>query len=502
MRADLVARIRSLEGEARRLEPDAEARARLRDPVLEYAERFLESLAGSPAYGADDAAAEEIDRVELGEQATGVEDLLDVLARAVDRPGLNPASGGHLGYIPGGGIYASALGDYLADVTNRYPGVFFASPGGARLEHRLIAWMAELIGYPSGHAGTFCSGGSLANLTAVVTAREAHGIGSADVPRAVAYLTGQTHHSVTKALRIAGLGDAVVREIPLDDRYRMRPDALDRQVADDRASGLKPWLVVASAGSTDVGAVDPLDAIGVVAAKHGLWYHVDGAYGAFFMLIAEGRTILKGLERSDSIVMDPHKTLFLPYGSGVVLVRNREHLLRAFTADAAYLQDALQHRRELSPCDLSPELTRPFRGLALWFPLLLHGLAPFRAALEEKLLLARYFRSRVAELGFEVGPDPDLSVVIFRYLPQAVRRDGAPRDRDRINGMNRRILDAVHRDGRIFISSTMPEGWFTLRFACVVFRTHLDTVDRFLAILSQAAEAAEAASRVASPSAT
>jgi glutamate/tyrosine decarboxylase-like PLP-dependent enzyme len=245
--------------------------------------------------------------------------------------------------------------------------------------------------------------------------------------------------------------------------------------------------------------VDPLEAIADVAKAHGLWHHVDGAYGAFFALTADGRAILSGMDRSDSLVMDPHKTLFLPYGSGVVLVRDRAHLLRAFTMEAAYMQDALAQRVELSPADLSPELTRPFRGLRLWLPLLLHGLAPFRAALEEKLHLARYFRTRVAELGFEVGPEPDLSVVIYRYVPEAMRKGGVLPDPEALNRINRRILERIHQDGRVFISSTMLGGLFTLRFACVVHRTHLETVDRFLDLLAAAAEAEERAARVASP---
>ena len=499
MSEDLVRRVRALEAVARALEPDAEARAAIRDPAIAYAEGFLDALADLPAFEGDQSLATGIARVSFGEEPTDIATLLELLARHVDNSGLNPASGGHLGYIPGGGIYTSAVGDYLADVTNRYSGVYYASPGGALLEHHLLDWMARLIGYPAKAAGTFCSGGSIANLTAIVAAREARGLRAADTPRVVTYLTAQTHHSVPKALRIAGLGESVTRLVALDDRYRMRADVLEQLVRADREAGLLPWLVVSSAGSTDVGAVDPLEAIADVATAHGLWHHVDGAYGAFFALTADGRAILRGMERSDSIVMDPHKTLFLPYGSGVVLVRDRAHLLRAFTMEAAYMQDALAHRVELSPADLSAELTRPFRGLRLWLPLLLHGLAPFRAALEEKLLLARYFRARAAELGYEVGPEPDLSVVIYRYLPVAMRKGDVPRDPEAQNRINRRILERIHQDGRVFISSTLLDGFFTLRFACVVHRTHLETVDLLLALLAAAAAAEERPAQVASP---
>jgi len=495
----LIERIRVLEGAARPLEPDADQRAALIGPTLRYAERFLEALESAPAFQGDQRLARDIASVAFAEQGTDIERLLELLGRHVDGPGINPASGGHLGYIPGGGLFASALGDYLADVTNRYPGVYFANPGAVLLEHHLIAWSARLAGYPSDAAGTFCSGGSLANLTAMVAAREAHGLRAADYAAAVVYLTSQTHHSVRKALRIMGMGESVLREVPLDARYRMRADALDALIGADRAEGLRPWMVVASAGTTDVGAVDPMEAIGEVARRHRLWYHVDGAYGAFFALVDWARPLLRGMERSDSLVMDPHKTLFLPYGSGIALVRERAHLQRAFTVDAAYMQDALEHRQEPSPHELSPELTRPFRGLRMWIPLLVHGLAPFRAALEEKLLLARYFRTRVGGRGYETGPEPELSVVTYRYVPEAMREGRAPRDPAVLNRVNRAILEWLHRDGTVFVSSTMLNGLFTLRFACVVHRTHLATVDRYLGLLGRAAAELEPAIRVASP---
>jgi glutamate/tyrosine decarboxylase-like PLP-dependent enzyme len=497
MSDDLIARIRALEATARALEPDVAARAAMREPAIDYAERFLEAIGELPAFVGDQERARPIAEGEIGEGPTDVRVLLDRLGRHVDQSGINPASGGHLGYIPGGGVYAAALGDYLADITNRYAGVFYANPGAVLLEHHLLAWMARLLGYPEGAAGTFCSGGSVANLTAIVAAREARGIRAADIPRVTVYLTSQTHHCVPKALRIAGLAEAVVRPVPLDERYRMRPDALDRMVREDREAGRAPWLVVASAGSTDVGAVDPLDAIAEVASAHGLWFHVDAAYGGFFVLVERCWELFRGMERSDSVVVDPHKTLFLPYGSGAVLLRDRAALLRAFSMEAAYLQDAAAGT-DLSPSDVSIELTRPFRGPRLWFPLLLHGLAPFRAALEEKLLLARYFRRKAAALGYEVGPEPDLSVVVYRYLPSAMRRGEVPRDPEAISRINRDILDALLRDGRVFLSSTMLDGEYTLRFACVVHRTHLPQVDLLLSLLAQAAAEIEAEGRVAS----
>jgi glutamate/tyrosine decarboxylase-like PLP-dependent enzyme len=472
---DLRASILRLEDRSRELDPGAEVRRQLFSEVSAYAEEFLEKLPRLPAYLETADRGIGLLETPIGEEPHPISRLLDHVRRDVDRPGLNPASGGHLGYIPGGGLYASSLGDFLAAVTNRYAGVFFASPGAVRMENMLLDWMSSLVGYPSKTAGgNLTSGGSIANLMGVVTARDAHGIRARDVERAVIYATEQAHHSVAKAIRLAGLSEAVQRQVPLDGRYRMNADALARAIESDRASGLHPFLVVASAGTTDTGVVDPIEDVAAICDKGRLWLHVDAAYGGFFVLCEEGKRALGRLDGSHSIVMDPHKTLFLPYGSGAILVRDRAKLLESHHYQANYMQDALSARDELSPADLSPELTKHFRGLRLWLPLLLHGLAPFRAALEEKLLLARYFHERLSERpGFEVGPYPDLSVVIFRYRPAT----GDPDE------FNKKLVEAIHRDGRVFLSSTILDGRFTLRCAVVAFRVHLETIDLALEIL-------------------
>lgn len=477
----MIERIRELERAGRKLDPDATVRASLRDAAASYAEAFLERIDELDAYEIDESGALELRDAPLGEDGMSVERALDLLGRSVDTPGLNPASGGHLGYIPGGGLYASALGDFLAAVTNRYAGIRFASPGAVEMENLCLDWMAELVGYPPDTAGNLAAGGSVANLIALVTARDAHGLKGRDYDRAVVYLSDQTHHCVEKALRVAGMGECVLRRVPLDERYRMRPDALDALVDEDRAAGLIPWTVIASAGTTDVGAVDPLEEIGDVAGRHGLWYHVDAAYGGFFALVDEVRPRLRGMARSDSIVLDPHKGLFLPYGTGAVLVKDREALYRAHRYQAAYMQDALAKEAEagLSPADLSPELSKHFRGLRLWLPLKLHGIAPFRACLEEKLLLTRYFHRRVRETGFRTGPEPELSVATYRWVPGDGDADG---DAD---AFNRALLEEIHRDGRVFVSSTLLDGRFTLRMAALAFRTHLETVDLLLEILDE-----------------
>lgn len=485
---ETIGRIRELEAAARPLEPNATERHRLREPVLRYTEDFLDHIGELPAFRADRSAVRELRDHPIGGAPESPETLVDLVRRCVDEPGLNPASGGHLAYIPGGGIYASALGDYLAAVSDAYAGIRFTGPGAVEIENLCLAWIASVVGYPTDAAGNLASGGSIANLVAIVTAREAHVIPAKDFERTVVYLSEQTHHCVHKALRIAGMGECVLRRVPLDHRQRIRPDRLEAAVVADRAAGLRPWMVVASAGTTDVGAIDPLEPIAEVAEREGLWYHVDAAYGGFFALCPEIRPRLAGIERSDSLVIDPHKGLFLPYGVGAVLVKDRRAMHRAHRYRAAYMQDARGAAGRAaggeedgvvdSPAELSPELTKHFRGLRLWLPLELYGVEPFRACLEEKLWLTRYFHERVAELGFEVGPEPELSVTIYRWVPE----DGDADD------FNLGLVRDVHEDGRVFVSSTTIDGVVWLRLAVLSFRTHLETIELTLDVLREAVD--------------
>jgi glutamate/tyrosine decarboxylase-like PLP-dependent enzyme len=468
-------KIKDLERISRLLEPSIRERKEVREKVIAYSEEFLRKIETARAYNLSRDNGIKLLSSPISEKPISIDDALSLLWENVDFPSLNPASGGHLGYIPGGGIYYSSLGDYLADVTNRYSGVFFASPGAVRMENMLLRWLAGVLGYPKDSGGNLTSGGSIANLIGIVTARDAMKVKATDIRRSVIYLSRQAHHSVDKAIRIAGLKEAILRYIPLDDSFRMIPAELEKQITEDKRKKRKPFLIIATAGTTDVGAIDPLQEIGRIARRHRLWYHVDAAYGGFFILTEEGKKKLRGIEMSDSLVIDPHKGLFLPYGLGVVLVKDRARLHASHYYSAAYMQDAAASNEEPSPAELSPELTKHFRGLRLWLPLKLHGIKPFRACLQEKLLLAKYFYTEVRKLGFETGPEPELSVVTYRYVPKGRNADD----------FNRWLLEEVLKDGRVFISSTMLDGKFTLRFACLAFRTHLSTVDILLQILRQ-----------------
>lgn len=476
MIAGLRAELEALRAAAAPLEPDAGERALLMDLAFAHAQDFLTDLAEGPANRGWKEVFADLPDSEFAEDGRDPAALLAWLGRSVDRPGIATASPRFMGYIPGGGLFHSALGDFLAAVANKYAGFASAAPGAVRLENATIAWLAGLIGYPAGAAGTLTSGGSMANLTAIVAAREAR---DAEGGGAV-YLTSLAHHCIDKALNIAGRARAPRRLIATDDRHRMRMDALEEALERDAADGVRPWLVIASAGTIDAGAVDPLAEIAALCRRHGGWLHVDGAYGGLFMLCPEGREALAGIGEADSVALDPHKTLFLPYGTGAVVVREGRLLGEAFGASADYIRPLGETGVGPSPADLSPELTRHFRALRLWLPLQVAGIAAFRAAQSEKIKLARYFHARLSQMpGWDAGAPPDLSVVAFRYRP-------ATGDLDAFND---RLLRRVQEEGRVFLSGTRIGGEAWLRCAILSFRTHLAHIDETLDVLERAAAA-------------
>lgn len=466
-------RILQLQGETMAMEPQGLVLDDLTRKIVAYGHEYLNNVGDINAYSGEESEGKQLHGNPFSEEGQDLDSLLKIIADDVDKPGINPASGNHLGYIPGGGIYPTAMGDYLAAVVNKYSGVYYASPGAVQLENMVLRWIADLIGFPKSALGNLTSGGSIANLIAIVTARDAKEISSEKIKKACIYLTKQAHHSVHKAIRIAGLNEAHLQEIDVDERFRMDVQKLKNQIKEDTDNDLIPFLVITSAGTTDTGAIDPLDEIATIAADSNLWFHVDAAYGGFFMLVDNLKDKFKGIEKADSLTIDPHKGLFLAYGLGAVIVKDVAALKNSHYYQANYMQDVTETLGEPSPADLSPELTKHFRGLRMWLPLQLFGVNVFRKALEEKILLCQYFYDKIQELGFEVGPQPELSVCIYRFTDSV----------GDVNEFNAQLIKAVQDDGRIYISSTTIEGVFWLRLAVLVFRTHLQTINELLSIL-------------------
>jgi aromatic-L-amino-acid decarboxylase len=344
----------------------------------------------------------------------------------------------------------------------------------AVLEKRSEIVQANVSAIPfEDEAFDLASGGSISNLIALTAARDKHKIKNEKIPKSVVYLSHQAHHCIHKALRIIGLEDVIIRYTQLDEFFKINSVVLENQIKSDKKNGLNPFLVIASAGTTDVGAIDPLNEIAEISKKHKLWFHVDAAYGGFFILTSK-KDLFKGIEKADSIVVDPHKGMFLPYGLGAVLIKDAKAVLHSHHYSANYMQDAATDDLLKSPANISPELTKHFRGLRLWLPLQLHGLKPFIACLEEKLLLTRYFREKLKTLGFNVGPEPDLSVSYFWYPVKSNQ-----------NEFNKRLMDYIHQDGSVFLSSTILDNKFVIRMAILSFRTKKATIDKALTMIEK-----------------
>lgn len=473
MNNNIIKRILDLQEISSSLEPSEEQRNLLLEQLKDFSNNFLNKLSGEKAY-----TSEKADKAafSLNSETKSFQEILQIYSAEVASKGIKPASEGHLGYIPGGGIYTSSLADYLADITNEYAGISFASPGAVAMEHELLNWMKKLFNFPETAVGNLSSGGSIANQIALTAARDKHQIKGSLIEKSVVYLSPQLHHCNHKALRIIGLEDIIFRELSLDDKSRIIAGDLAEKIKKDKEAGLNPFLVIASAGTTDTGAVDPLEHIGEIAAKNNMWYHIDAAYGGFFILTKSRKKLFQGIEMADSLAVDPHKGLFLPFGLGAILVKDKEAVFHSHHHLANYMQDSTENSIEIDPADVSPELTKHFRALRLWLPLQLHGLDPFTACLEEKLLLTEYFRNKLMEIGYKVGPEPDLTVSYFWWPVQ----DGDE------NAFNRCLLKEVHKDGTVFLSSTTIEGKFVIRMAILSFRTKLSTIDKAVEMLERA----------------
>ena len=460
------------------LEPEPETLRQWTEAVSRFVVEHVASLAQQPSHD-DDGIAAVSARLQgpAPERARPLAELLELLGPAIAKS-FNTAGPGYLAFIPGGGLYAAALADFIACAVNRYVGVRVAAPALVRIEETAVRWMADLMGYPPSAGGILTSGGSLSNFSAIVTARDAR-LTEGELARGTLYVSQETHRCVAKAARLAGLPPANVREVPVDARWRMIPEALEARVRADRARGLTPFLVVPSVGTTNTGAIDPLPEILQVARAHGLWVHGDAAYGGFFRMVEQGGRLMPGLAECDSLTLDPHKGLFLPYGTGCLLVRERAALLRAHAESAHYLQDVVD---EDAPGfnDLSPELSRDFRGLRLWLPIQLHGLQAFRDSLQEKLELARWACAELRrDPRFEILDEPQLTVLAFR-----LRGEGAPAD-----ARNQELLRRVNARRRVFLSSTRLDGRYVLRICVLSFRTHADRLQDAVAALRDEAAA-------------
>jgi glutamate/tyrosine decarboxylase-like PLP-dependent enzyme len=353
------------------------------------------------------------------------------------------------------------------------------------IERLTIDWIRQILGLPEDAGGLFVSGGSMANLAALATARNARGTPAGALR---IYASTETHHSIAKAAALLGIGRENVRSIAVDEWFKIRIDALDRAIFEDRQQGHTPFFVVGNAGTVNTGACDPLRAIREVADRFGLWMHVDGSYGGFARLAPSARERFAGIERADSVALDPHKWLYLPVDCGCVIYRDTEHARATFAHDADYTRVIGQEADEaFAFWDYGPELSRRFRALKVWMLLKGVGLGALSAAIENDLACARHLEALVrASDDFEMLAPVELSIFCFRYLPAHLRQ---ARDDAQLNAFNERLLVALQRDGNSYLSNATIDGRFALRGCVMNYRTTKEDMDVLLADLRRVAAA-------------
>lgn len=366
-------------------------------------------------------------------------------------------------FVPSPNNFVSVMADALIAGFNTFAGTYFAGSGPAHIELTVIDWLRQICGLPDSAGGLLVSGGSMANLTGLAVARDAR-LGG-DAQEGVAYLSDQCHSSVARALRVLGQPKQRIRTIASDRDFRLSMSELAAKVAEDKAAGLRPFCVVANAGTTNTGAVDPLTDLASFCAAQGLWLHVDGAYGAPAVLTEKARPLLAGMELADSLSLDPHKWLFQSIEAGCILVRDRSLLLRTFQVMPEYLRDTHGGSEEVNFGNYGVQLTRSFRALKLWLSLKTFGLAAFREAIARGIELAEIAERELRTTeGWEIVTPAQLAVVTFRFNPPNL-------DTAAVDALQGRMVEAMLADGYALATSTVLEGRPALRFCTINPRT-------------------------------
>lgn len=444
--------------------------------VADVVAEHLATLGGQPviATGLPDAVRRRL-TAPPPEEGAGFDALLATLQQDVLPYAAREPHPGFMGYVPGCPTFPAVLGDWLATGYNLFAGVWPVAEGPNALELAVLEWFRAWVGMPVGTGGLLTNGGSGATLTALVAARH-HA--AADAPerlgRLTLYTSDQTHSAVLRAAWIAGVPRRNVRVLPTDEHFRLRVADLRAAVADDRAAGFAPWAVAVSAGTTNTGAVDPIDEVADFCAEEGLWLHADAAYGGFAALTERGRGLLAGLGRCDSVALDPHKWLFVPFECGCVLARDPERLRAAFAVSPDYLQDVAAEGGAVVPfaeqrvnfADYGEQLTRQSRALKVWLGVRYFGVAALRAEMDRAMDLAAYAERLVrADPALEVLSPAQLGILCFRVRP-APGEDARAAD-----ARNARVNAAVNAAGRYLVSSTRLGGVLTLRMCVLGYRT-------------------------------
>jgi len=377
-------------------------------------------------------------------------------------------------FIPSAPNPVSILADALMAGSNVFAGTWLESSGPSQVELVVIDWFKQMLGLPAEAAGLLVSGGSVANLTALAVARRA--MLNDQVENAVVYLSDQTHASIDRGLRILGIPAQQVRRVPTDAQYRLNTVELTSQIHKDRAAGLRPLAVIANAGTTNTGAIDPLTEVAQIARENSTWFHVDAAYGGFAALTARGRELLQGIAQADSVVLDPHKWFYCPFEAGCVIVRQGRLMRETFRILPDYMRDVEREEREVNFCDYGLQLTRSFRALKVWMAVKTYGAARFREIIDQCLDLTQY-AAQIFQRSprLEIVTPPSLGVFTFRYVPENMPQDETECEAV-LNRLNENLMARIISSRALMLSSTRLGSRYVLRFCVLNHRTRKEDV--------------------------
>lgn len=425
-----------------------------------------------------DSHIEKIRKIGIPTESRSVEDVVNELVEDIYKYRYNVNHQRYLGFVPGPASSLSWIGEVMTSAYNLHAGSWMSCPAATCIEQELIGWFCKQAGYTQTPGGIFVSGGSMANMTALTIARDK--ILSDDTQHlGVAYVSEQTHSSVAKGLRIIGVTNNRIRKIPTDSHFRMDVERLNNAIQTDITTGLIPFVVIASAGTTNTGSIDPLEEISVVCQKYGLWMHVDGAYGASVLLTKKYKHLLKGIELSDSISWDAHKWLFQTYGCGMTLVRNQKNLINTFSTNPEYLKDLEAENDHLNAWDMGMELTRPARGLKLWLTMQVLGCDTLSDAIEHGFTITEWAGKELhKEKDIEIVSYPQLAILNFRYAPDGMTEE----EKDELN---QQISKKMLENGYAGIFTTQIEGKKVLRICAIHPDTTEDDISNTIRLLNQ-----------------
>jgi len=410
-------------------------------------------------------------------ESEDLDQLLDEVGQKVLSTMTNSVGPRYFGYITGGGNQVAVLAEMIKASLNQNNLKWHSSPASTELERLVMRWVAEFVGYPTSSAGVLLSGGSVANFNALAVARKIKApadISDEGIYRSrpmTVYVSEEGHSSFDKAMDMLGLGKNYLRKIPVDEQMRIQVDVLEERIREDQNRGLQPICVIGIAGTTNTGAIDNLQALAEISKKHGLWYHVDAAYGGPAARLDEFSEAFEGLDRADSLVVNPHKWMYVPFEAGGLLVKDPEHLRATFSTVPDYLKSDESNGGRTDLMEYNLPLTKDFKALKVWMTIKAFGADRLREEIRSDIQKAQYLAELIREESFlELLAPVPLSIVCFRFNPGQLGED-------ELNGINDRVITEIESDGRVFLTGTKINGKTALRTCFINHRTQKSDIE-------------------------